>query len=237
VAGAGPTGRHAVPGLEAEMTLSRALKTRRGFTLVELMIVIVIVGILATLAVVGYRKMVAQSHSSEAVQVINSIRIAQEAVHAETGSYSNISTTLCAAPDCQSLYPQAFFAHPTNTVASTYLVGNYKVGWGGSGSACSGECASWLSLPVHSPGAVYHGYSTKSGTAGTTPPALSVGCTVTVGGSAGSVGATAITWPPTANAQDWFVVTAIGDVDGDGIASMYVGTSFNNDITPACEGE
>jgi type IV pilus assembly protein PilA len=215
------------------MTFART-SARRGFTLVELMIVIVIVGVLATLAVVGYRKMVAQSHSSEAVQVINAIRVAQESVHAETGAYSDISANLCDAPNCGSLYPQAFFTHPSNPSAGTWKVGNYKVGWGGTGASCTGECTSWLSFPVHSPGAVFHGYSTKAGTAGTTPPSLSLGCAVSGGGG---VPSTAITWPSTANAQDWFVVTAIGDVDGDGVSSMYVGTSFNNDVTPACEGE
>jgi type IV pilus assembly protein PilA len=223
---------HAMLAMSTSSVRSRP--SRRAFTLVELMIVVVIVGILSTLAVVGYRKMVAQSHSAEAIQVINSIRVGQEAVHAETGAYSSISSTLCADPTCTSLYPQAFVTgRPTNASASAWLVGDFKVGWGGSASSCTGECASWLSFPIHSPGAVYHGYSTKAGTAGTTPPTLTIGCTLI----AGSVPGTSITWPTTANAQDWFLITAIGDVDGDGVASMYLGTSFNNDVIPACEGE
>jgi prepilin-type N-terminal cleavage/methylation domain-containing protein len=41
-----------------------------GFTLVELMIVVVIMGILASLALVGFRKYIARARSSEAVSIL-----------------------------------------------------------------------------------------------------------------------------------------------------------------------
>jgi type IV pilus assembly protein PilA len=61
----------------------------RGFTLIELSIVVVIVGILATLAVVGYRKLVDSSHTTEGTHMVQAIRVAQESYHAETGRYHN----------------------------------------------------------------------------------------------------------------------------------------------------
>jgi type IV pilus assembly protein PilA len=60
----------------------------------ELMIVIVIVGILATLAVYGVRRYVLAAKTSEPIEIINSIRAAQETFRDETFAYRNVSTTI-----------------------------------------------------------------------------------------------------------------------------------------------
>jgi type IV pilus assembly protein PilA len=196
----------------------------RGFTLVELMIAVVIVGILATMAVVGYRKMVAESHSTEAITTLNAIRVAQEAYHAETGQYLNVSGQQCNSGSCTSLYPQAFFSsgRPVNAGSASFVVGNYKVGWGGS-CAVGTECGNWLQLPVHNPGAVMYGYSTTAGLAGTnfTP--------FTINGSALAF--------PTPSTSDWYEVSAVGDVDENGKESVYFGQSLNGDIISQNDGE
>ncbi len=122
----------------------------RGFTLIELMIVVVIVGILATLAVVGYRKLVQSSHVSEATGMVQSIRVAQESYHSETQQYANVSN------DLQSYYPQAV---PTYGLFTA---------WGGACGNCTG--VTWAALPVHVDGPVTFGYATVAGVAGAAIP-------------------------------------------------------------------
>ncbi len=61
--------------------------SRRGFTLVELMIVIVILGVLTVLALAGYRLVVLVNRSAEAVQFLGAMRAAQAAYFQVNGVY------------------------------------------------------------------------------------------------------------------------------------------------------
>lgn len=129
--------------------LSVTRRQPRGFTLIELMIVVVIVGVLSSLAVVGYRKLVTSSHLSEATNMVQAIRLAQESYHSETQTYDWVS-------NWGSLYP------------NTNPIGNIATAWGGSCGNCK-DPQGWSGLPVHVDGPVIFGYETVAGTANLAP--------------------------------------------------------------------
>jgi len=64
---------------------------RRGFTLVELMIVVTIIGVLAVLAVTTYSRYIRRSRTSEATGNLGSIKAKEEAYFQEFAQYCNVN--------------------------------------------------------------------------------------------------------------------------------------------------
>lgn len=63
------------------------LSNSRGFTLVELAVVIIIIGVLAAFAVPRFRSAVERSKAGEAFNYLSSIRASQERYHARNAEY------------------------------------------------------------------------------------------------------------------------------------------------------
>ncbi|MEZ4232694.1 MAG: type II secretion system protein [Polyangiaceae bacterium] len=129
----------------------------RGFTLIEMMVVVVIVGILATLAVIGVRKYILASKSNEAIHMIGSIKAAQEAYKAETFQYLKVSDKI------DDFYPRD--------------PGEYKSAWNNPSHA---DFDKWNTLGVEAGGPVQFGYACVAGVGGTDAPPTDLGTTATV---------------------------------------------------------
>lgn len=79
--------------IQASTERLRSRRKARGFTLTELMIVVTLVGVLATVGIASFRKQVAASKTTEAASVVQAIRAAEEAYRSENQVYLDVSST------------------------------------------------------------------------------------------------------------------------------------------------
>jgi type IV pilus assembly protein PilE len=70
-------------------TKKYVLANRKGFTLVELLIVVAIIGVLASQGVPAYRRMIQKSRQGEAKVMLGNIKTGESAFFSEYGVYGN----------------------------------------------------------------------------------------------------------------------------------------------------
>ena len=74
------------------------MRRKKGFTLIEVLIVVIILGILATLAVPQFTRMIKRARMSEAWAGLGAVRTAQSVYWMEKSAYATVITDL----DCDA---------------------------------------------------------------------------------------------------------------------------------------
>lgn len=98
-------------------------RTQRGFTLIELMVVVAIIGILAAIAIPAYQNYTVRAQVSEGLELMSPLKVSMAVFYEERGRFptQNASAGLPAATNITGSYVTAVdIATTPGTVQATY---------------------------------------------------------------------------------------------------------------------
>ena len=193
---------------------SHFIKYQSGFTLVELMVVVAIVGVLSAVAIPAFATYIARSKTAEVAEILKSI------VDAEVSFFQKPRIDL-AGLEQNPCYLAV--AQTPNVVANSS-----KQAWGaGRGN--------FTNIGVQVAGAVQYRYGVVAARGNGFPGLTSPGVIQRVGAAAGIQGVCANTFETSGAVSGTgtpLMAVALGDVDGDGVYSSFSRMLGFNASTP-----
>lgn len=190
----------------------KMLKKNEGFTLIELMIVVVIIGVLAAVAVPQFLKYQLKAKTSESTRMVGGIKTATE---------SFFSKYKCQNAVVAGCYPQAQESgafQPASKVAWVPSDGLQLIGFTASGTVYFSYSVNNYTIFNDTLDAAGASCGTATGTVDSTINIVN-GEPVVIDGLTPAVAP--------ANTIDWM---ARGDVDGDGLTACYIMGNRNNEF-------
>lgn len=103
-------------------------KIQRGFTLIEIMVVVAIIGILASIALPSYTNYVSKARATDATSTLADMRIKMEQYFQDNRTYANGP---CTAPTGANT---TYFAFNCNGTAASALTTTYTLKATGAGA-------------------------------------------------------------------------------------------------------
>jgi len=107
---------------------------KQGFTLIELIVVIIIVGILASVGLTQYSKMLEKGRAAEARTLLGSLRSAEVSENFDNGSYVVLASLGVAAPaTCATTHYFSYACTTDGTCTATRCTASGKTPQGEAG--------------------------------------------------------------------------------------------------------